>query len=98
MAGSIPELLAVADKLDEEKSQNARKLSERIRNAIPRFEASEEVSEIILSSTYLFTTYLQRENKKRNENAAITDSRAKPHSPDQNQASHYTKDAPAARS
>ncbi|GFG21308.1 hypothetical protein IFM61606_01185 [Aspergillus udagawae] len=42
VAGSIPELKAVADKLDVEKSIHAKKLSERIKNAIPRFEGSEE--------------------------------------------------------
>jgi hypothetical protein len=34
----------IADKLQEEKGTNSKKLSERIRNAIPRFEASEEVN------------------------------------------------------
>ncbi|RHZ52324.1 uncharacterized protein CDV56_105880 [Aspergillus thermomutatus] len=42
VAGSIPEMKAIADKLDEEKSIHAKKLSERIKNAIPRFEGSEE--------------------------------------------------------
>ncbi|KAJ5182748.1 hypothetical protein N7492_000364 [Penicillium capsulatum] len=42
VAGDIPEMLAVADKLQEEKGTNSKKLSERIRNAIPRFEASED--------------------------------------------------------
>lgn len=44
VAADIPEIQAVADKLQEEKGTNSKKLSERIRNAIPRFEASEEVS------------------------------------------------------
>jgi hypothetical protein len=44
VAGTIPELKAVADKLDGEKSIHSKKLSERIKNAIPRFEGSEEVS------------------------------------------------------
>lgn len=52
VAGSIPELLSVADKLNEEKGQYSRKLSERIRNAIPRFEASEEVSIYTLNTIY----------------------------------------------
>ena len=44
VAGDIPELRAVADKLDGEKGTNSKRLSERIRNAIPRFEGGEEVS------------------------------------------------------
>ena len=44
IAGNIPELKAVADKLDGEKSIFSKKLSEKIKNAIPRFEGSEEVS------------------------------------------------------
>lgn len=42
VAGNIPELSAIADKLEQEKNQHSKKLSERIRNAVPRFEASEE--------------------------------------------------------
>ncbi|PWY70227.1 hypothetical protein BO70DRAFT_322071 [Aspergillus heteromorphus CBS 117.55] len=42
VAGSIPELKAVADRLDEEKSVHSKRLSEKIRNSIPRFEGSEE--------------------------------------------------------
>ncbi|PYI10011.1 hypothetical protein BO78DRAFT_361874 [Aspergillus sclerotiicarbonarius CBS 121057] len=42
VAGSIPELKAVADRLDTEKSIHSKKLSEKIRNSIPRFEGSEE--------------------------------------------------------
>ncbi|THC94338.1 hypothetical protein EYZ11_006177 [Aspergillus tanneri] len=42
VAGTIPELTAVADKLDEERSTNSKKLSEKIKNSIPRFEGSEE--------------------------------------------------------
>lgn len=44
IAGSIPELEAVVEKLEGEKGINSKKLSERIRASIPRFEASEEVS------------------------------------------------------
>lgn len=43
IAGSIPELEAVVEKLEGEKGTNSKKLSERIRASIPRFEASEEV-------------------------------------------------------
>ncbi|KAJ5360678.1 hypothetical protein N7517_009869 [Penicillium concentricum] len=42
IAGSIPELEAVMEKLEGEKGTNSKKLSERIRASIPRFEASEE--------------------------------------------------------
>ncbi|KAJ5906551.1 uncharacterized protein N7473_003467 [Penicillium subrubescens] len=42
VAGDIPEMQAIADRLQEEKGINSKKLSERIRAAIPRFEASEE--------------------------------------------------------
>ncbi|OJJ48853.1 hypothetical protein ASPZODRAFT_139809 [Penicilliopsis zonata CBS 506.65] len=42
VAGTIPELKTLADKLDEEKNVHSRKLSEKINNAIPRFEGSEE--------------------------------------------------------
>ncbi|KAE8382057.1 hypothetical protein BDV26DRAFT_278275 [Aspergillus bertholletiae] len=41
-AGTIPELKAIADKLDEEKSTHSKKLSEKIKNSVPRFEGSEE--------------------------------------------------------
>jgi hypothetical protein len=43
IAGSIPELEAVVEKLEGEKGTHSKKLSERIRASIPRFEASEEV-------------------------------------------------------
>lgn len=46
VAGSIPEMQIIADKLQEEKGTNSKKLSERIRHAIPRFEASEEVCSV----------------------------------------------------
>ncbi|KAJ5108509.1 hypothetical protein N7456_005184 [Penicillium angulare] len=42
VAGSIPEIQSIADKLQQEKGTNSKKLSERIIAAIPRFEASEE--------------------------------------------------------
>ncbi|CAI7675570.1 unnamed protein product [Penicillium pancosmium] len=42
VAGDIPELQVIADRLQEEKGTNSKKLSERIQTAIPRFEASEE--------------------------------------------------------
>ncbi|CAG8300843.1 unnamed protein product [Penicillium nalgiovense] len=42
IAGSIPELEAVVEKLESEKGTHSKKLSEKIRASIPRFEASEE--------------------------------------------------------
>ncbi len=42
MAGSIEELHSVAEKLQQDGSRAARRLSDRITAAIPRFEASEE--------------------------------------------------------
>ncbi|KAJ6185580.1 hypothetical protein N7519_006881 [Penicillium mononematosum] len=42
IAGSIPELEAVVEKLESEKGIHSKKLSEKIRASIPRFEASEE--------------------------------------------------------
>ncbi|EEP79493.1 conserved hypothetical protein [Uncinocarpus reesii 1704] len=42
VAGSIDELKAVAESLGAEKSRAAKELSDRMRNSIPRFEASEE--------------------------------------------------------
>jgi hypothetical protein len=44
VAGSIPELRGIAEKLGEERSTNSKKLRDKINVAIPRFEASEEVS------------------------------------------------------
>jgi hypothetical protein len=43
VAGTIEELRAVGDKLNADGTQAARRLSERILAAIPRFEATEEV-------------------------------------------------------
>ncbi|OCK84796.1 hypothetical protein K432DRAFT_344432 [Lepidopterella palustris CBS 459.81] len=42
VAGSIEELRTLSSRLNEDGSQAARKLSERISNAIPRFEATED--------------------------------------------------------
>ncbi|KAL2013582.1 hypothetical protein VTN00DRAFT_1107 [Thermoascus crustaceus] len=42
VAGNIPELKAFADNLAQEDSTYSNKLSEKIKNAIPRFEGSEE--------------------------------------------------------
>ncbi|KAH8702504.1 hypothetical protein BGW36DRAFT_356621 [Talaromyces proteolyticus] len=42
VAGTIDEIRTIAEKLSLEKSLNSKKLSERIMNAIPRFESGEE--------------------------------------------------------
>lgn len=44
IAGTIEELRGVAERLGEDASQASRRLRDRIMQAIPRFEASEEVS------------------------------------------------------
>ena len=44
VAGTIDEVKEVAQRLDEENNQASRRLRDRINAAIPRFEASEEVS------------------------------------------------------
>lgn len=43
VAGNIDELKVVAEKLEQDRSQHSKKLSEKIRLSIPRFEGSEEV-------------------------------------------------------
>lgn len=43
VAGSIDEAKAVSDKLDEENTPHARNLRDKIRAAVPRFEAGEDV-------------------------------------------------------
>ena len=50
VAGSIDEINEVANKLDEEGTPHARTLRDRIRAAIPRFEAGEEVRHVTLTS------------------------------------------------
>lgn len=47
VAGTIEEIRAIAEKLTQERSQNSKKLAERIMNAIPRFEGGEEVCLIV---------------------------------------------------
>jgi hypothetical protein len=43
VAGTIPEIKEIAENLEKERSQNSKKLSERIKLAIPRFEGGEDV-------------------------------------------------------
>ena len=47
VAGTIEEVKAIADRLRDEETQAGRRLSDRIMAAIPRFEASEEVSSLL---------------------------------------------------
>lgn len=55
VAGTIDEVKEIAQRLDEENTQASRRLRDRINAAIPRFEASEEVSP---SSGHLVTLSL----------------------------------------
>ncbi|KAF7596313.1 hypothetical protein BBP40_002457 [Aspergillus hancockii] len=64
VAGTIPELKAVADKLDEEKSIHSKRLSEKIKNSIPRFEGSEEVK-FWLPTVILFLLTSWKKRKRR---------------------------------
>lgn len=94
VAGSIPELKVIADKLDEEKNIHSKKLSEKIRNSIPRFEGSEEVS--LGRPLGKLTTCAHHKN--RNANAATTGLLEKHNSLAPSLASPSTKAALAARS
>ncbi|KIW26668.1 hypothetical protein, variant [Cladophialophora immunda] len=42
VAGSIPDVMALADKFADEHSSNSKVISDKLRGAIPRFEAGEE--------------------------------------------------------
>lgn len=49
VAGSIDEVKALAEKLEkEDRSQAARRLATRMLNAVPMFEATEEVSLVLI--------------------------------------------------
>ena len=56
IAGTIDEVKEVAQRLDEENTQASRRLRDRINAAIPRFEASEEVSASSRVTVFLSTT------------------------------------------
>lgn len=64
IAGSIPELEAVVEKLEGEKGTNSKKLSERIRASIPRFEASEEVIIYLESISDFANKFLETETPR----------------------------------
>lgn len=93
VAGSIGEIRALAQKLeDEDGTRDAKQLAERIRNAIPRFEATEEVPIYFRRHHHLHTVPTNR--APRSASAANTASTAKPpsHNPP---PSPSTKAAPA---
>ena len=92
IAGNIPELKAVADRLDGEKSIHSKKLSERIRNSIPRFEGSEEVSRRFY--LWFFSSVL---TSGRNASVAIIGLHERRHSLGQSLASPYMKAVHAER-
>jgi hypothetical protein len=64
VAGNIEEITRLADKLDEENTPHARTLRDRIRAAIPRFEAGEEVSRAPASTQARLTWILETETAR----------------------------------
>lgn len=66
VAGTIPELRAVAETLGTEKSHAARDLSEKILHSIPRFEGAEEVRTTNPLPQECYSNYIS--SLKRNEN------------------------------
>lgn len=95
VAGTIDEVKALATKLEtDDTTQNARRLAQRITNAVPRFEATEEVS----IDTSVFKTPLQVLTiLHRKSDVASTVRFAALHSPDMNRASLFTKDEHAVK-
>jgi hypothetical protein len=63
VAGTIEEINSLADKLDEENTPHARALRDRIRAAIPRFEAGEEVS----SSTHAYSADINKTSRSEDD-------------------------------
>ena len=61
VAGSIDELKEVATKLGEEGTQAAKRLHDRILSAIPRFEASEDVSGLFWKRVLLLDAVTDRD-------------------------------------
>jgi hypothetical protein len=64
VAGNIEEITRLADKLDEENTPHARTLRDRIRAAIPRFEAGEEVNRAPAPTRALLTLILETETTR----------------------------------
>lgn len=61
VAGNIEEITKLADKLDEENTPHARTLRDKIRAAIPRFEAGEEVGRASMPTHVLLTSLSETE-------------------------------------
>lgn len=68
VAGTIDEVKEVARRLDEENTQASRRLRDRINAAIPRFEASEEVSppsgDLGAESRMVTNTFLEEKTER----------------------------------
>lgn len=90
IAGTIDELRAAGERLGEDTSQASRRLRDRIMQAIPRFEASEEVSSSELKPDQLGKTLIPG----RRESAGIIEMREKPNSRAPNWDSHSMKAGP----
>jgi hypothetical protein len=64
VAGTIEEINSLADKLDEENTPHARTLRDKIRAAVPRFEAGEEVSQAPVPDQPILTRPLEAETTR----------------------------------
>ena len=84
VAGDIEEVRSIADKFDAEAASQSKVIAGKIRSALPRFEAGEEVSCVLRSLCTQLT-------KCRKESVVTTGYRAKQHSQDPNQAFQCTK-------
>lgn len=91
VAGTIEEINSLADKLDEENTPHARTLRDRIRAAVPRFEAGEEVSQALMPCS------AETNKTSRSEDGETTDWPVKLPLPDRNQDSHSMKVGRGAR-
>ena len=90
VAGSIEEVQQVAEKLEKEETQVGRRLAERIRSAILRFEAGEEVRSTNSTDTNLLLTFY------RNGDGGTIGNSEKPNSRALSLVSRCTKDGRAA--
>ena len=64
VAGNIEEVTELANKLDEENTPHARTLRDRVRAAIPRFEAGEEVSHVLIPTQTLLIGMVETETTR----------------------------------
>jgi hypothetical protein len=85
VAGSIEEISAIADKFEEEKASQSKIIAARIKAAIPRFEAGEEVSQ------FYWTWKQFTKLSGRNVDVRTTASPAKPLLLDRSQAFRSTR-------